>query len=134
MLRGLRVNDAPILQRLSAGNSKLFLRLGALLQARLAFTQPALEQLVANEAGKRLLVDPRFKETQPAGFAALAGECGCTETCLTMVDEQGGAEAGWRVVALADEIGNPLLAETTRKRPPTGPRRKPTCWPPRPSA
>jgi hypothetical protein len=118
MLRGLRVNDAPILQRLCAGNSKLFLRLGALLQARLAFTQPALEQLVASESGKRLLADRRFKKATPEGFAALAGECGCTDAGLTMVDEQGGAEAGWRVVALEDEIGNPLLAETSEESPP----------------
>jgi hypothetical protein len=111
MIRGLRASDAPTLQRLCGADMKLFLRLGALLQARLAITEVALEAAVALPAGHALLMDRRLKDTAPADFAALVAALAGGELDLTMLGEEDGIEAGWRVVALADELGNPLVAE-----------------------
>jgi hypothetical protein len=110
MLRGLRTIDAPILQRLCAGDTRLYLRLGALLQANVAITAAALEAAVTSPQGKQLLNDRRLKEVPPPGFAALVAEHGCAELGLLLTDGESGAEVGWRVIALDDEVGNPLLA------------------------
>jgi hypothetical protein len=110
MVRGLRVTDSVILQRLCGADMKLFLRVGALLQAKLAFSEPALEAIVADDAGKKLALDRRLRDAVPDQFAALAEEAGAADLGLVLVDEAAGAEPGWRVVALEDELGNPLLA------------------------
>jgi hypothetical protein len=110
MITGLRVGDAAILQQLCGTDSRLFLRLGALLQARLAFTRPALESLLDSAAGKALLADRALKDANPTVFAALVATHACEALGLILVDEASGSDAGWRVVALEDEIGNPLVA------------------------
>src|SRR5690349_14931733 len=110
MVRGLRVTDSVVLQRLCGADMKLFLRVGALLQAKLAFTEPALEAIVGSEAGKKLALDRRLRDAVPDQFASLASEAQAAELGLVLVDERGGAEPGWRVIALEDELGNPLLA------------------------
>jgi hypothetical protein len=106
MLRGLRTTDAPILQRLCAGDTRLYLRLGALLQARLAFTEAALQSAVETPAGRHLLGDRRLKDVADQGFAALVAEHGAGALGLILTT----AEEGWRVIALEDEVDNPLLA------------------------
>lgn len=106
MLRGLRTNDAPILQRLCAGDTRLYLRLGALLQAKLAITETALQASVEAPVGKQFLNDRRLKDVATQGFEALVAEHGCTGLGLVLTD----AEDGWRVIALDDELNNPLLA------------------------
>ncbi|MBA2481533.1 MAG: hypothetical protein H0V44_12785 [Planctomycetes bacterium] len=108
MLRGLRVSDSAILQRICGADAKLFLRVGTLLQAKLAFTELALEGAAATEAGRKMLADRRLRDLVPDQFEALASEHGCADLDLVMVDERGGAESGWRLIALADELGNPL--------------------------
>ncbi len=110
MLKGLRTADAPILQRLCAGDTRLYLRLGALLQAQVSITEAALEAAVATSTGKQLLNDRRLKDIPPHGFAALVEEHGSADLGLVLADAESGAEAGWRVIALEDEVGNPLLA------------------------
>ncbi len=112
MLRGLRTAEATILQRLCAGDTRLYLRLGALLQANIAITEAALEALVSSATGKLLLNDRRLKDVLPEGFAALVAEHGCNDQGFVLCNGDSGAEAGWRVIALDDEVGNPLLAET----------------------
>lgn len=105
MLTGLRASDAPVLQRLCAGDQKLFLRLGALLQAKLAVTEAALGVMVADERLKAILLDKGLRTITPEAFAALAGP----GSDLVLVDGDA-TEPGWRVIALDDELGNPLLA------------------------
>jgi hypothetical protein len=107
MLRGLRTNDAPLLQRLCAGDTRLYLRLGALLQGKLAFTEAALQSAVESAAGKQLLNDRRLKDVAGQGFDALVAEHGCAGLGVILTD---GAD-GWRVIALEDELNNPLVAE-----------------------
>lgn len=117
MLRGLRAADAPLIQRLCGAEGRLFLRLGALLQAQVTITQMALEAALADANGKLLLSDRRLKDVQPAGFTALAAEHGAAALGLVLVDGATGAEAGWRVIALEDELGNPLLQATVETNP-----------------
>ncbi len=109
MLTGLRASDAPILQRLCGADMRLFLRLGALLQAHLAVTEPALAALQATPGGKALIADRRLQDATAASFPALLAEH-AGDSGLALLDEAGGAEPGWRVLAIADEVGNPLLA------------------------
>jgi len=106
MLRGLRTHDALILQRLCAGDSRLYLRLGALLQARIAITEAALQSAIESPAGKQLLNDRRLKDVAAQGFEALVAEHGAAGLGLILTD----ADDGWRVVALDDELDNPLTA------------------------
>ncbi len=112
MLRGLRVSDSTVLQRICGGDMKLFLRVGALLQAKLAFTELGLEAAVANEEGKKLVGDRRLRDAVPDQFEKIAADAGAAELRLSMVDTAGGAEDGWRVIALEDELGNPLLDQS----------------------
>ena len=109
MIRGLRVAEVAVIQRLCAGDNRLFLRIGALLQSQFTCTEMALEATAASPAGKHLLSDRRLKDIGRDGFAALVSEHGCGELGLTLVDGDLGAEPGWRVIALDDELGNPLL-------------------------
>lgn len=106
MIRGLRASDAAEIRRRTGGDMRLLLRIGALLEARLALTELALDRLCADEAGRRLLADRRVTTADAAGFATAAAAAGIDD--CTLLDESGGAEAGWRVIALADEVGNPL--------------------------
>ncbi len=105
---GLRAADAPLIQRLVNGDMKLLMRLGALLQEGLTVSEPALQALVAG-GHTALLTDRRLKgfthgATAAVDFAALASEHGADDLLLTeSVD-------GVRVIALADEVGNPLWA------------------------
>ena len=114
MPKGLRAGDAQILQRLCGTDTRLFLRLGALMQARLAVTQAALETLLGETSGRTLLNDRRLKDTDPAGFTALASEAGVSGLDLILIDE---TDSGWRIIALNDEIGNPLLEIATPAQP-----------------
>jgi hypothetical protein len=109
MLRGLRATDAIILQRLCAGDTRLYLRLGALLQGQLSVSEAALEAAIASPAGRLLLGDRRLKDVAAQGFAALVAEHGAQELGLVLADGAGETEPGWRVIALEDELGNPLL-------------------------
>lgn len=104
MIRGLRASDAAEIRRRTGGDMRLLLRLGALLERKLAFTELALERLLADEAGRRLLLDRSLDED----FAAAARAAGIDD--LRLLDEADGSESGWRVVALSDEVGNPLAA------------------------
>ncbi|MFM2055085.1 MAG: hypothetical protein RL456_3122, partial [Pseudomonadota bacterium] len=105
MIRGLRASDAADLRRRTGGDMRLLLRIGALLEARVAFTPLALDRLLGDEAGRRLIAD----RSLPTAFAAAASAAGIDD--LRMIGEDEGCEAGWRVIALADEIGNPFSAE-----------------------
>lgn len=120
MLRGLRAGDAPLIQRLCGADNRLFLRLGTLIQGQVGITQMALEAVVGDANGKLLLSDRRLKDVQPAGFAALVGEHGASALGLVLVDDQSGAEPGWRVIALDDEAGNPLIHTTVETAPDPG--------------
>ncbi len=108
MLTGLRASDAPTLTRLCGADQKVFLRIGALLQAQLALTEAALSELLGQERGKILLLDRRLKDADPARFTALLDEHQLNSDVVLVDGAE--TEAGWRVIALADEVGNPLLA------------------------
>ena len=104
MITGLRAADAPVFQRHCAGDLKVLLRLGSLLQQQLTFTEAALQTLA--EAGTLAKVmDPRVRAVQVAGFAVLAAELGWDAAGLLLVEQD-----GWRIVALEDEVGNPFAA------------------------
>lgn len=109
MLTGLRASDAATLTRLCGADQKLFLRVGMLLQAKLALTEPALAEIVAEPRLTALLLDKRMRTATADEFAALLAATGSPAELL-LVDAEGQVEPGWRVVALADELGNPLLA------------------------
>ncbi len=112
MITGLRAADAAVLQRLAGGDQRLFLRLGALLQARLAISESALAEAAGNPGLKKLLLDRRLKDATPEAFAALASDCGAADCGVVLVDDRDGrTETGWRVLALEDELDNPLLAD-----------------------
>lgn len=83
---------------------RLLLRIGALLEQRVSFTPLALDRLLADEPGRKLLADRNLA----TAFAAAAAAAGIDD--LRLLEEADGAEAGWRTVALADEVGNPLSA------------------------
>ena len=105
---GLRAADAPLIQRLVNGDMKLLMRLGALLQEGLTVSEPALQALVAG-GNTSLLTDRRLKgftkgATADADFTALIAEHKAEDLVLTDTAD------GMRVIALADEVGNPLLA------------------------
>ncbi|HAT10164.1 MAG TPA: hypothetical protein DCS97_06145, partial [Planctomycetes bacterium] len=100
MIRGLRASDAAEIRRRTGGDMRLLLRVGALLEAKLNFTELALERLLADEPGRKLLTD----RSLTADFAAAAAAAQVDD--LVLLDEATGAETGWRTVALADEVGN----------------------------
>ncbi|MBA3846678.1 MAG: hypothetical protein H0X45_08535, partial [Planctomycetes bacterium] len=111
MIMGLRASDAAVLQRLAGSDQRLYLRLGALLQARLAISESALAEAAGDAGLKKLLLDRRLKDATPADFAALAAECGAGASGVVLVDDRDGkTDAGWRVLVLEDELDNPLMA------------------------
>jgi len=114
-LTGLRASDAATLTRLCGSDQKVFLRVGTLLQAQMALTAGALGELVANEAGRKLLLDRRLKEADAARFTGLLDEYQLAADVVLVSGDDAEVEPGWRVIALADEIGNPLLAEATQE-------------------
>ncbi len=93
---------------------RLLLRIGALLETKVSFTELALDRLLADEAGRKLLSD----RTLDADFPAAAAAAGIND--LRLLDEAAGAEAGWRTVALSDEVGNPLTASLLAEPPESG--------------
>ncbi len=103
MPRGLRPADAPVFQRHCGGEVRLLLRLGQLLQGKLTLTEAAL-QVSISDGRLPLLLDRRLAQATPETFPTLADEFGATD--LVMIEEPD----GWRLLCLADEIGNPLLA------------------------
>jgi hypothetical protein len=117
MIRGLRAGDAGTFKELCGGDMKLLLRLGALLDARLSITALALESAAADPAGKRLLMDRRLKDADETAFCALMVEHGAASLGLALVGEEQGAEPGWRLLAIEDELGNQLLAAMTPLEP-----------------
>ena len=112
LLRGDDELLVEVIQRLVNGDMKLLMRIGALLQEGLTVSEPALQALV--DGGKTaLLTDRRLKgftksATADGDFAALAAEHGAEDLLLANTAD------GMRVIALADEVGNPLLAALLR--------------------
>ncbi|HYE07723.1 MAG TPA: hypothetical protein VEL07_19550 [Planctomycetota bacterium] len=116
MITGLRASDAAVLQRLAGADQRLYLRLGALLQARLAISEAALAEAAGDAGLKKLLLDRRLKDATPKRFTALAAECGAAGSGVVLVDDSDGrTEAGWRVLVLEDELDNPLTADAEAK-------------------
>ena len=115
MLTGLRASDAATLTRLCGADQKLFLRVGMLLQANLALSEPALAEIMGDDRLKALLLDKRLRTATAADFAALLTATG-SPADLVLVEAAGEVAAGWRVIALADELGNPLLVPTVLAR------------------
>jgi len=107
MLTGLRASDASTLQRLCGTDQRLFLRLGALLQANVAITEAALTEMAAVPALRALVMDARLKSATPAEFAALLAAAGGSG--LVLCDDPAEVAPPWRVLAIDDELGNPLL-------------------------
>lgn len=105
MLTGLRASDANTLTRLCAGDQRLFLRIGALLQAKLAFTEAALSQMLGKETLKKIVMDQRLRQVNADGFVRLVEEANAADDGLLLINE-----GDWRVIALADEVDNPLVA------------------------
>ncbi len=93
---------------------RLLLRVGALLESHISITELALDRLLGDEAGRRLLCD----RSLGADFLAAAAAAGIDD--LRLLDEVAGAEVGWRTVALSDEVGNPLAAEIESGPPASG--------------
>lgn len=103
---GLRAADAPTINDLIGGDQRLLLRVGALLQAQIACTPLLLEEAASSQGLRALLLDRALADVADAeALLALTNQHGADELAL----ETDRAD-GWRVLALADEIGNPLLA------------------------
>jgi hypothetical protein len=103
MITGLRASDAQTLTRLCAGDQRLFLRIGALMQGKLAFTEAALSVLLGREDLKKLIMDQRLRAAKEKDFQAMLSEAKADGEGLVLV-----VEDDWRVVALGDEVDNPL--------------------------
>jgi hypothetical protein len=104
MIRGMRASDAAELRQRTNGDMRLLLRIGALLEQHVSFTTLALDRLLADEPGRKLLADRRLADS----FAEAAATAGVDD--LRLLDAADGAEPGWRTVALIDEVGNPFSA------------------------
>lgn len=92
-----------MIQKMVGGDLTLLMRLGALLQDRVAVTEPALQHLVAG-SHHAFLIDRRLHTSTDADLIAVSAAHGVQNLVFAT------AEDGFRVLALADEIGNPLLA------------------------
>ncbi len=110
MLKGLRAVDATTIARLCGTDRTLLMRIGALLNAKLAFTALALERCASDAAAKKVALDRRLKDADDLAFCALVAEHAADGSGLILAGVDQEVEPGWRVVALEDEIGNPLLA------------------------
>jgi len=114
MIRGMRASDAAEIRRRTGDDMRLLLRIGALLEAKLSFTELALERLLDDDVGRKLLADRRLS----TAFTEAAANAGVDD--LVLLDETTGAEVGWRTVALADEVGNPLSQTVSAEPAPEG--------------
>ena len=112
MLRGLRASDAPTIQQLVGNDQRLLLRIGALLQAKLALSQAVLEELARADELRALLMDRRLTDISNESFAAVASERNCADLDLVVAaGAPGDDNSSWRVLAFADELNNPLVAD-----------------------
>ncbi len=110
----MRAADAAEIRRRTGGDMRLLLRIGALLELKLSITELALERLLENDAGRKLLADRHMT----SDFAKAAADAGVDD--LVLLDEAAGAEAGWRTIALADEMGNPFTLAIAAEPAPEG--------------
>ncbi len=110
MLKGLRAVDAATIARLCGADRSLLMRVGALLNAKVAFTALALERCATDAAAKKVALDRRLKDADDLAFCALVAEHAADGSGLILAGADHEVEPGWRVVAVEDEIGNPLLA------------------------
>jgi hypothetical protein len=108
MPNGLRAADAPQIQRLVGDDRRLLLRIGALLQERIAFSEPVLAEIPQMDGLRALIMDRGLaKVTEASDFTTLAeGHCGPDNDLAWARSED-----GWGVCCFSDELGNPLLAE-----------------------
>lgn len=105
MLRGLRASDAAEIRSRTGGDMRLLLRVGALLEAKLAFTEAALDRLIGDAVGQRLLADRSLGGADADAFLAAATAAGIDDCVMLAADDP-----PWRVVALSDEVGNIFAA------------------------
>lgn len=101
---GLRASEAPRLHQLCGDDRRLLLRLGTLLREQVAVSELLLGELPRCPGLRELLLHPGLAAADAAGLAALVGSTGCTglDPAWSMAD-------GWKVLVLADELGNPLF-------------------------
>ncbi|MHC4591577.1 MAG: hypothetical protein ACYS8L_02650 [Planctomycetota bacterium] len=108
-MRGERDKDCEGLVRAYGIDQRLATRVVALMSKRLAVTGSLLAAAAKNEAFARVLLWPRLIKAPETiaqdGLQAHARECGFEEWELLRLVQ--GAEAGWRTIALEDD----LLAE-----------------------
>ena len=87
---------------------RLLLRVGALLEAKLAITEAALDRMIGEAAGHQLLSDRSLGGADAAAFLAAAHAAGIDD-CVMLEAE----DPPWRVIALSDEVGNIFAAPPT---------------------
>ncbi|MHC5034643.1 MAG: hypothetical protein ACYTFZ_06375, partial [Planctomycetota bacterium] len=108
-MRGERAKDFEGLVRAYGIDQRLATRVVALMSKRLDVTGSLLAEAARNEALARVLLWPRLIKAPEAiaqdGLQAHARDCGFEEWELLRLVQ--GAEAGWRTIALEDD----LLAE-----------------------
>ena len=106
MVLGLRASDAPTINECCGGDRRLLLRLGNLLQQDLAITEMVLRELPHQNGLRDLLLDKQLGTlVSDEDLERLAGQHGLSDFELILTSDSEG-----RVLALADEVDNPLLA------------------------
>jgi len=115
MPKGLRAADAPTILRLCGEDRRLFMRVGALLEHRLALTEAVLGEVRSSDWLRDLIMDRRLRDLEPAASPEFLAERGESEDLRLVEDD------GWRVLCWEDELGNPLMPEAATAQPRGGP-------------
>lgn len=108
MPRGLRASDAAEIRRRTGDDMRLLLRIGALLEAKLALTEAALDRLLGDATGHTLLSDRSLGNADADAFVTAARAAGIDDCIMLAADDP-----PWRVIALTDEVGNIFAAPPT---------------------
>ncbi|TVR43434.1 MAG: hypothetical protein EA402_09675 [Planctomycetota bacterium] len=115
MVDGLRIGNADRLQTLLGHDTRLLMRVGALLKAELAISETLLAQGQEIPGLQELLRDRSLGQAQGEDLEALiTAHCGDNSEVVTAR-----ASDGWRVLAHIDEVDNPLVAATATAQPAT---------------
>lgn len=108
MPRPLTAADGVKIHSLTGGDQRLFLRIGALLEHRLGVTEAVLSEALRSEGLRKLLLDRGLSAVAVTDFSTWAqGISGSLDVVLVEEILEGRL---WKVLALSDEIGNPLLS------------------------
>ncbi|NRA37950.1 MAG: hypothetical protein HRU15_07410, partial [Planctomycetes bacterium] len=118
MILGLRASEANRIQELCLGDKRLLMRIGALLQQQVSFSEAVLEEIKHSPEIRKFIMDREINEKiDEKILTEILEKHACNDIGIMLSEDQelDDQKNKWLYIHFDDELNNPFLEETTNE-------------------